>query len=174
MIPHATLIQQPAIDFSTLLTYTSQALGYSPGAAADASRRVLHDAEKFMSCLSAMKDQRASVGLSPHLLTHVSFSALVMADERDMQDVMELCSGMPVVVADTLARSVQAAVVTGTLAQWRDAVISGCRPEVEPVVRNLFNHILGLFEAVNLNVWKDCNRKQAGQTFLLEDHRGKV
>ena len=136
--------------------------------------RNLHDAEKFLSCLAAMKTQDAQVGLSPHLLTHVTFSVLLAAAERDMQDILECCSGMPFVIADTVARGVQAAVVTGTLAQWRDAVISGCQHSVEVTVRALFNKILNLFEAVNLNVWRDCNRKPAGQTFLLEDHRRKI
>ncbi|MHC4371826.1 MAG: hypothetical protein ACYSW8_29800 [Planctomycetota bacterium] len=172
MISTAILIQQPAIDFATFLSMTTQALGYSPGAAADANMRLLHDAEKFMSCLAAMKDERAPVGLSPHLLTHVSFSVLVIADERDMQDVLEYCSGMPFVITDTVARSIQAAVITGTLDNWRTAVISGCHHNVVPPVRALFNRILSLFEQVNLNVWKDCDRKQEGQTFLLEDHRG--
>lgn len=173
MTPNAILIQQPAIDFPAFLLHTERALGYSPGAASDASHLQLNDAEKFMSCLLAMKNPDAPVGLPPHLLTHVCFSLLIGADDRDMQDILELCSGMPFVIADTVARGVQVAVVSGQLNQWRDAVISGCRYKVEPVIRALFNRVLGLFEAVNLNVWKDCERKQAGPTFLLEDHRGR-
>ncbi len=171
MIPNAVLIQQPAIDFTTFLGHTNDMLGYSPSAQADASRRILHDVEKFMSCLAGMKDRNAPVGISPHLLTHVSFSLLVAADERDMQDILELCSGMPYILAETVARGVQAAVITGTLAQWRSAVISGCQPYVDALTRGLFNHIMSLFEAVNLNVWKDCDRKQAGPTYLLTDQR---
>jgi hypothetical protein len=63
-------------------------------------------------------------------------------------------------------------VVTGTLAAWRDAVISGCQFAVEPSVRALFNKVLGLFEAVNLNVWTDCERRQGKDTtFLIEGGR---
>jgi hypothetical protein len=174
MLPNAVLIQQPAIDFTTFLGVSTQALGRSPSSQADASQRQLHDTEKFLSCLAAMKDQNAPVGVSPHLLAHVSFSVLIMSDERDMQDILELCSGMPFVITDTIARSVQAAVVTGNLAQWRDAVLSGCQTHVEATVRALFNRILSLFESVNLNVWKDCERKPAGPTFLLTDQRGPV
>jgi hypothetical protein len=171
---NAILIQQPSIDFARFLAASHQMLGYSPGGIADASGRNLHDAEKFLSCLSALKDPNAPVGLPPHLLTHVSFSVLVAADERDMQDILECCSGLPFVIADTLVRGVQVAVVTGTLAAWRDAVISGCQHAVEPSVRALFNTVLGLFEAVNLNVWTDCERRPAtGTTFLLEDKRGR-
>ena len=171
MIPNAVLIQEPAIDFTTFLKHVNEMLGYSPSAQADASRRLLHDAEKFMSCLAGMKDQNAPVGISPHLLTHVSFSLLIAAEDRDMQDILELCSGMPFMITDTIARGVQAAVVTGTLAQWRSAAISGCQSYADAVVRGLFNHIVSLFEAVNLSVWKDCDRKQAGPTFLLTDQR---
>ncbi len=171
MIPNAVLIQEPAIDFRTFLKHTNEMLGYSPSAQADASRRILHDAEKFLSCLAGMKDQNAPVGISPHLLTHVSFSLLVAADERDMQDILELCSGMPFTITDTVARGVQATVITGTLAQWRSTVISGCQSYVDTAIRGLFNHIVSLFEAVNLSVWKDCDRKPAGSTFLLTDQR---
>lgn len=173
MIPNAVLIQQPAVDFATFLGLSNQMLGYSPGTSSDASRRQLHDAEKFMSCLAAMKDRNAPVGILPHLMTHVSFSVLVGADERDLQDILECCGGMPFVIADTVVRNVQAAVITGTLSQWRVAVISGCQFAIEPSVRALFNRVLSLFESVNLNVWMDCERKQAGPTFLLEDHRNR-
>lgn len=173
MIPDALLIQQPSVDFTAFLGRASHALGFSPSSQADACRRQLHDSEKFLSCLSAMKDQEATVGLSPHLLAHVTFSLLITADERDMLDILEYCSGMPFVAADTCARGIQIAVVTGNLSQWRDATISGCQPQIETSVRMLFNNVVALFESVNLNVWTDCERRPAGRTFLLEDHRSR-
>lgn len=172
MRSEAVLITTPAVDFSTFVGISNQALGYSPASAADASPLPLSDTERFLSCLSSLKDRNAPVSLSPHLLTHVSFSMLLAADERDLLDVLELCSGMPFVQADTLARDVQIAVVTGTLSQWRDAVLSGCKASVEPTVRSLFNTILSRFEQARLNVWTDCKRKPLGPTFLLEDKRG--
>jgi len=172
MPAEAILIQQPAIDFSKFIGLSLTMLGYSPASKADASQRPLSDAERFLSCLAAMKDEHAPVNLSPHLLTHVSFSVLLVAGERDMLDILEYCSTMPFVATDTIARGVQTAVVTGTLAQWRDAVISGCQPDVEVGVRILFNKILAIFESANLNVWTDCKRRTAqDKTLLLEDHR---
>ena len=119
MLPNAVFIQQPSVDFSTLLAVTNQALGYSPSASADASRRQLHDAEKFTSCLAAMKEEYAPAGLPLHLMTHVSFSLLVMAEDDDMQDTLEYCAGLPFVRTNTLAHGVSLAVITGTLSQWR-------------------------------------------------------
>ncbi len=168
----AVLIQQPSIDFTKFLGLSHKMFGYSPAKSADSSRRQLSDSERFLSCLAALYDQQAPVSLPPHLLSHVSFSVLLIASDRDLLDALQYCAGMPFVAADTIARGVQAAVVTGTLAQWRDAVISGCQAKVEPTVRILFNKILGIFESNNLRVWNDCTRKQStDNTLLLEDMR---
>ena len=88
----------------------------------------------------------------------------VVADERDMRDILECCSGMSFVTAETLARSVTAAVVSGTLAQWRDAVASGSVPQVEPSVRAGFNKIYRLFRGAGLNVWSDYRAREAPTT----------
>jgi hypothetical protein len=144
--------------------------GYSISASSDASHKRLSDSEKFLSCLASMKDQNAPVGLSPHLLTHVSFSVLIATNERDLMDVLECCSSMPFTTADTIVRGIQAAVITGTLAQWKTAVMSGCHETTEPSVRYLFNQILAQFEAANLGVWNDCTRKnhREDNTLLLK------
>ena len=175
MNPDAALIQVPSIDFRTFIGLSHKVLGRSPAAPSDACRRELSEAERFLSCLAAMRDERAPVGLSPHLLKHVSFSAFIGADERDMLEILQLCGGMPFVVVETIMRGVQAAVVTGTLSQWQDAVISGCSKGIPSPVRHCFNKLHGLFIAAGLNVWRDHTpRSTPDQTFLLlEDKRGR-
>jgi hypothetical protein len=174
MNPDCVLIQTPSIDFRTFIGLSHEVLGRSPAASSDACRRELSDAERFLSCLAAMRDERAPVGLSPHLLKHVSFSAFIGADERDMLEILQL-AGMPFVVVDTIVRGVQAAVVTGTLDQWRDAVVSGCAKGIPTPVRHCFNKLHGLFTAAGLNVWQDYSpRRDPDQTYLLlEDKRGR-
>jgi len=78
-------------------------------------------------------------------------------------------------VVETIVRTVQVAVVTGTLAQWKEAVASGCSKGVSTPVRHCFNKLHGLFVAAGLNVWRDfASRIIPDQTFLLlEDKRGK-
>jgi hypothetical protein len=173
MLPDAVLIQVPSIDFRTFIGLSHKVLGRSPATSSDACRRELSDAERFLSCLAALRDEHALVGLSPHLLAHVSFSAFIGADERDMLDILQLCAGMPFVVVETVVRGIQAAVITGTLSQWRDAVVSGCSKGIESSVRHCFNKLHGLFIAAGLNVWNDFHARQApDQTFLLlEDKR---
>jgi hypothetical protein len=173
MQPEVFLINRPAIDFGVFLGVSTQVLGYSP-AAATQSRRELTDTERFLSCLAAMRDPQAAAGLPPKLFTHVAFSIFVVADDQDMLDIL-CCAGMPFAVADTVARNVQAAVVSGTLAQWRDAVVSGSSLDVEPTVRRCFNKLHGLFCDEGLNIWTDYRTREAPDriTFLLEDKRPK-
>lgn len=173
MIPDAVLIQVPSIDFRTFIGLSHKVLGRSPSTSADACRRELSDAERFLTCLAAFRDERAPVGLAPHLLKHVSFSAFVGADDRDMLDILQLCAGMPFVVTDTIVRGVQAAVVTGTLSQWRDAIIAGCSNSVESTVRHCFNKLHGLFVAAGLNAWGDFQTRWVPDqtTFLLLDDK---
>lgn len=169
MQPSAVLITQPAIDFTTLMAVSHKTLGYSIATSSDASRKRQHDAEKFLSCLAAMRDQKAPAGLTPNLLAHVSFSVLIIADELDTIDILECAAGCPFVTTETLAQGVQLTIVSGNLAQWRDAVVSGTRRSGP--VQALYCQIMGQFEAHNLNPWSDFNKRYTGQVFLLEDKR---
>lgn len=173
MNSHAVLITRPAVDFSTLLSISSDALGYSVADACDASRRELSSAERLLSMLSAMKDRRAAAGLTPSLLNQVSFSVLIAASEFDMLEVLECAAGMPFVTTETIVRGIQLTVVHGTLAQWRDAVVTGTRRAGE--VQRLYCRILSQFESENLNVWMDYTKRwpTGGDVFFLEDKRKK-
>ncbi len=172
MKPSVAVISEPVIDFTTLIGVAQQALGYSPGAKADQVRRDMPDAERLISCLSAFHDQAAPAGLTPNLLSHVSFSVLVVADERDIIDILEAASGMAIVTADTVSRGVMIAVLSGTLAQWRDAVKTGSHPAAQYNVRSSFCDIMRQFEERGLSVWKDHVVKPLpDQTFYLEHKR---
>jgi len=165
----AVLITGPAIDFATLLSLTHHALGYNIASAADASHRKMVDAEKFLSCLAAFKEELAEI--TPNLLSHVSFSVLVIASERDLLDILER-AGMSFVRAETTAPDVNVTVLTGTLAQWRNAVAAGANENAPVTVRTCFSKILLLFDRIGLtSVWSDFERRTDCSGFLLEDNR---
>ncbi len=167
----AALITVPSIDFTTLLSLTHGALGYNIADNADASHRKLADAEKFLSCLAALKEDGGEI--TPNLLPHVSFTLLILADERDLLDILERASGMSFVRADTTAPGVSLAVVTGALGQWKEAVASGVGEAATPAVRICYSKILLLFDRAGLTaVWNDFERRPAPDHsgFLLEYH----
>ena len=168
----AVLINKPCIDFKTLLGLSFHALGYSVTEKSDNGLLDVSDTERFISALAAIRDPKAPAGLIPHLLTHVSFSVFLACEERDMIDVLQSAAGMSFVVADTVARGVQVAVISGTLAQWRDAVSNGSTLATEGEVRLCFNRIHSLFEGAGLDVWTDFRVRPApDKTFYLEDKR---
>src|SRR3972149_6136218 len=169
----AVLITKPAIDFESLWRLTYEALGYNIAGAADASGRKMVDAEKFLMCLAALKDESAEI-ITANLLCHVSFSVLVIADKRDLLDILEMTSGMSFVCAETTAPDVDIVVLTGTLSQWKIAVASGTNEDAPPTVRACYSKILFLFDRAGLtSVWQDYDRTTARDRsgLLLEDRR---
>lgn len=169
----AVLVTQPAIDFSTLLALAHEALGYNIAGNADASYRKLSDAEKFLSCLAAIKEEDAvnTNALTPNLLSHVSFSVLIVAEDRDLMEILERTSGMSFVQSETTIAGIHLAILTGTLAQWKMAVAAGTAEATPPTVRTCYSKILLLFDRAGLTaVWGDFDRRPAPDRsgFLLE------
>lgn len=167
MKPAAILITQPAIDFKGFLAVTHQALGYSLAASSDKAHDQ-HPVERYLSCLAAMRDQNAPAGLASNLLYHASFTILLAAEEIDTLSILECAAGMPFVTVETITPGTDLTVVYGTLAQWRDAVVSGTRRGGN--VGTLYCSIMAQFEGMNLNVWSDYNKKWSNGLFVLE-HR---
>lgn len=173
MQPDAVLINVPSIDFNTFLTLSQKALGYSPARQADSSGKRMTDAEKFLWCLDSFRDEDQK-GIALHLLGHVSFSVFICAEERDMIEIYDCASGMQMASADTLVSGVKIAVLTGTLAQWRDAVTSGASQQAAPMVRACYSKILLLFDKAGLSgVWNDFSRRASPDRIglFLEDKR---
>lgn len=165
------LVTKPAVDFLALLKLTQDALGFNIASNADSSHRKFSETEKFLSCLASLKDEEGVI--TTNLLSHVSFSVLIIADERDLIDILERTSGMSFVRAETTVSSVDLAVLTGNLAQWRDAVAAGTSESTPPTVRTCYSKILMLFDRAGLtSVWSNFDRRNAPDRsgFLLEYH----
>ena len=172
MIPHSALVTQPALAVDNLVLACSQLFVHKVAEGIDNSPRNLSDAEKFISIVDAMRQPGAPASLPRDLLKHVTFSVLTVADERDMLDIMQICSGMATTLADTKARGIMVVVTTGTLDQWRDAVSNGCGPNVPHEVRAGFNQIHSLFVSAGLgSIWKGYKQMNDDSgTFLLLTH----
>ncbi len=171
MQPEVMFVLTPVFNLQTFPSTCRQVLGYSPLRASDALEREVSDAERFLSCLAAFRDPKAPAGYALHLLPHVSVSIFIVADDRDVRDILEYCSGMSFVTTETLARGILAAVVSGTLAQWRNAVVSGSVRETEGPVRLAFNKLRTLFRGAGLDVWVDYRTREADDHTLLLEYK---
>ena len=172
MIPHSVLITQPALSSERLIIACSQMFDHKVSDGVDQCPRTLSDAERFLSFIDAMRTPGAPAGLPLDLLQHVTFSVLTVAEERDLLDILCICSGMVSTVAETRGRSIMAAVITGTLIQWREAVAAGCHRRTLFEVRSCFNQIHSLFVSAGLgSIWNGYERQDDGETFLLTHER---
>jgi hypothetical protein len=171
----AVLITGPAIDFTTLMSLTHEAMGYNIARAADSSYRQMVDAEKFLTCLAAFKEFKEEAGeIAPNLLAHVSFGVLVIAEGLDLLDILDQTLGMAFTRGETSVSNVNMAVISGTLAQWKTAVACGTNKDAPPTVRACYSKILLLFDRAGLtSVWQCYARTTAPDRsgLLLEDRR---
>jgi hypothetical protein len=172
MIPHSALITQPSLAVEQLVLACSQLFDHKVADGIDSSPRNLTDAEKFLSILAAMREPGAPASLPPDLLKHVTFSVLTVAEERDMVDILDICSGMCTTLAATRGRGIIAVVLTGRLNEWRDAVTTGCSKYIQFEVRSGFNQIHSLFVGAGLGaIWKGYRQTNDGTLFHLTHER---
>lgn len=152
----AVLVSQSALDFDKVILWCQQALGISIADEADQKR--LKGIEKFQSCLNA---------LGVDATKYLHFSVQFIGDEEDVLEALQVM-GMPFIAKPTLKRGITYCYVAGTLDQWRDAVIEGCKRES---TRELFSKIMSQFEAIGINPWQHFEKRYIGKTFRLEHKR---
>lgn len=162
------LVQFSYLNLEKLLPISRKILGRGLSEIADDSGYTppLH----HMLCVATIKspDIRAnSESCKPYLnMFHAGF--LIAADERDFIEILELAS-IPAIVTETIERGYNAGFLTGTLSQWKDALLRGCQKEVSREVRHVYNQIYREFKNVGLTNVFDFNQvEQRDETFLLE------
>ena len=167
----AVFIAKPCFDFNSFLGITGSALGYSPAGASDASVKKLSDAERFISCLAAVRDSEALAGFQEGLLTHISYSILLAAPESAILDILSYVSGMSFIVVNTVVRGASIIILTGTIEQWKNAIADGlsCKSKV----RAYYTILYRLFIQERLNVWKDYRVNTGRDKCLLLTYCGK-
>ncbi|KPK54272.1 MAG: hypothetical protein AMS22_06100 [Thiotrichales bacterium SG8_50] len=176
MKPGVIPIMQTKLDLNRLLPVARNVLGYSLAKAADAATVPLDELPHALSCLAAFKDAKApiSVGWARPQWSLLTAGFFIVATELDTLDILEAVSGMEIAVTETTQRGIFATIVSGTLTQWREAVLKGCRnTPCPPGVRYALNMIYRHFESVGLRDLFYGLRivPQDDQTFLLEVKR---
>jgi hypothetical protein len=165
------MILRSEMDLGTLLPLTRRLLGYSIAKQADGATIPLAPIAHQLACLAGFKDEKASptVRGGDSYLGLLSVGFLVAADERDMVFILEATLGMEWVVTDSTQRGTQAALITGTLAQWKRAVRAACKPSTATAVRQTYNAVYRQLSDQSLRpLFGDLREhKQTDQTFLL-------
>jgi hypothetical protein len=163
------LVQFSEVDLRKLLLLCRQSLDRGVADSADAAgcEPPLH----HMLCIAAMKtpDVKANAeAVRPYMnLFHAGF--IIAADERYCAEILELAS-MPSIMIPSIERDVSVMFISGTLSQWREAILKGCQKEVSRESRHTFNMIYTEFKNVGLAGAFSFKSKDhtRDQTFLLE------
>jgi hypothetical protein len=124
-------------------------------------------AEKYLSAISCLQGEtqfKASIQ-NTSIQKHLFFSFLIFADSDTMSKSMEL-SGLSHSVFDTKKKRVQMALVSGTLSEFRDALIE-CSNDDDLV--ELYDGIYLTFESAGFReVFNFKKTPRTGGLFKLE------
>ena len=176
MNPGIALVLLTKLNLHAFLPLSRDILGYSAAKAADGVSIELKETPHNIACIAAFKDEKHPPTFKadcPHLkLFQAGF--LIAADERDMSEILELAA-MPFALTQTMSRGVDAVIVSGTLAMWRDAITLACssRTDVSRETRHTFNAAYKILCMEGLkDMFGDLHvAEQADRTFLLQNHR---
>ena len=169
MFCDAAVISSTDIDFTKLIAATSRVVGHTVSAASDASARKISKYEKFVSCLNALKNKDAPVGLEAVYLSHLHFGVLFVCDSRTVEDSIPHLAGMAITTVPTVATGVICAVASGDLRAWKSSVITGTQDDK---CRVLFCSIMTALESVGVgSIWSAKTKRPVGDVFQLEDKR---
>jgi hypothetical protein len=168
MNPVAMIVVKPALDQLAFLPLCREMLGYSPARRADGAN--LKEIPHLMTMLAGFRSEKVAPGVrgATDIYDLLHFGCLIAADERDMLPILEITSGMPFALTETVARGVLAVIVTGSLRQWRRAILRGCRAETTTQTRCAFGHLYTAFSALGLaDLFGASKRVAPDHTFLL-------
>jgi hypothetical protein len=150
------LVMFSAFDLDTFLPIARKAKGR--GVSADAITSEVRN----MLCVAGLIE-----GQVEDVEAFYTLAYLIAVDERDVSEIVQL-AGMPHVVTDTVARGIQAVVITGTLHGWYKAVRLGCRASSAPQTRKIYNMIYTDLDKRGLCGTLGVRKPSGDGTFLLE------
>lgn len=165
----------PNIAWVTYIKDTVSLTGHSPARGLDSSNLKLSDYARFLVSIGEFQSGKIQKPLdilrgesSP--LKHLFFGFLISGSTSLIFRIMEL-TDLEVTTARGLNKT-RIAIVTGTLSQWKDAIVSCLN---QKLIRNFelrwtFNQCLDFLYAAGLrNVFDDYRRKGLeDRTFVLE------
>jgi hypothetical protein len=165
MSTSAILILQPQLNQGAFLTLCTEMLGKSPARKADAGG--LKGIPHLISMLSEFSGNPDS-----DVFNLLQFGCLIASDERDTPLILEVASGMPFALTETILRGIQAIFVSGTLQQWVQAITKGCRRDQPTTVRDCFDKLHTAFCQQGLgSIFKGIKQELPDHTFYLTDDK---
>ena len=119
-------------DLATLSQLSRQMFGQ--GICANADAKDLPEKPHNVECLKNFGHNQ-----NINNLYYVSF--LILIDSRDIVELLEILNGLAFIRSITLNRDYEALIVTGSLSDWEQVLVNGCkvirRREIDSILRNI-------------------------------------
>lgn len=161
-----TPISIPNIAWDRYVLDVSALSGHSPTFTIDSSTVPLADYAKYIVSLDELQNGQTGTALEilrneSNPLNHLFFSFLFVCSRSTLFRIMETTD------LNVLSAKKKISVVSGTLRQWRDALVTYQNTKE---TRQLFNRCLYFFVKMGLgNIWDSYRKHTMGDdTFLLE------
>jgi len=148
------------VNWTAYLNDSQELLGHNPARGVDASPSRLSDLAKFTASLAEFKLKEElkptqTLRTPGPWLRHSFYGFLIHTSGTTILDMAE-STDLEVLSTSSLDKGMRAAIVSGTLAQWRDAVIVCCGANSKERTRRLFNLLKGFFDQLGLSeIWSE-------------------
>ena len=169
--PLVVPITQPEVDWGTFYNITKQELGYSVLGNGDAKGVPPRTPLAFAFALATMVERdcdlnKALYDASGHL-RHLSFAFMVAADRTT---ILESIVETKLNATYKYGTERDLAVISGTLAEWREAIVHCSRRDKSFNTRYVFNSCLLFFEQAGLSmIWYNYRKvKLSDGSLVLE------
>jgi hypothetical protein len=167
-----TPITVSAVNWQQYVDTAAELLGHAPSRGVDASPSKLSDFAKYTASLAEFAakrelDPRGVLRRPGSHLRHLFFSVMVCEKHAT---ILRIAEDESLAVISSSAGKERAAILSGTLSEWREAVIAFCDKDSPRDLRELFNEVKRMFDHIGLrDIWHGYQqRKLPDKTYHLE------
>ena len=171
MNPKPVILARTTYDFDTLITMAKQALGYGINKTID-EKRLQKETQKFYAALSELhnEDYGHTSAMEGLILDFYSYTLGLVIEDHLYVDLLHHRSLTLLKNFEfgSIKRGYTFCVITGTLRDWRDAVIDGSTKESTHEMRELMNSVYSLFANEGLlPLWSNYSKLNFDDTIVL-------
>lgn len=160
------------VSWQTYIDSAAELLGHAPSRGIDASPSKLSDFARYTASLAEFAAKQEIDPLAvlrqpgPHL--HHTFFSFMVCEKHTT--ILKIAEDAALAVISTSAGKERAAIISGTLDAWRNAVIVFCVKNVSRDLRELFNEFKRIFDHIGLrDIWYNYRvRGLPDKTYYLE------
>ncbi|HDZ14089.1 hypothetical protein LCGC14_0646450 [marine sediment metagenome] len=160
------------ISWADLIKDIAELIGRSPTSGIDSYKYKLSDYASFLATVNEFRTGNTQNPLkiiqnANDILDHLHFGFLMYGKSSLFFHILEQTD---LKITSVRAKNYRVAIVTGTLGQWKQAIINILTNKSTSEAQWVFSYCYDFFQSIGLqSVWADYRKKQTGDhTYLLE------